>query len=182
MGQLVLEIMPSVASRSLRIGTHTQFPGWIGLRVGVQRCQSSVFCVSFSVSTPRPIAVVLHSSPTPAKSLYTSSSHLSRSLPVRLLPSTLSPSAVFVNHSLFIHSTWPVPFIRLVTSFPLKLPLTPTFSLSFSILRLSVFTSAVLLTQLFSQTWTFSCFPSTLCVLRRLDICILPLITHHLGY
>ena len=81
-----------------------------------------------------PISPVLNSSPNPAKSLFTQSSRLSCGLPLLLLP-----------------------FARLLASFLLTISFIPTSSIRSSICRFStLFTPAILLTQLFSQPWIFS--------------------------
>ena len=57
--------------------------------------------------SPLPHPVFSSSLPNPAKSLFTQSSHLSHSLPLLLLSSTLSASALFINHSTSTLSTCP---------------------------------------------------------------------------
>ena len=77
---------------SLSFSTHP--PLALILHSPTPRSHSPLTHPSLSFSTHPPLALILHSHPTPAKPLFTQSSHLSLSLPLLLLPSNLSASAI----------------------------------------------------------------------------------------
>ena len=118
--------------------------------------------VTVPVSLPSPLPLIPRSrSPLPSQSLFTQSSHMSRGLP-------MSVSSLFVHRPSSTCYTCPAHCNRFLTSFLLKLSFPPTSSLSSSILPLStLFIPTILLTQVFSQTWTSSCCFSIIAVVSR---------------